>query len=56
MSRRPFAVHPLRESAAPSTYACGCRWTWRDANGLIGGHTKTREEAEAAAKAAQEAA
>jgi hypothetical protein len=49
MSRNPFSIHPLRESAARSAWACGCRWTWRDANGLVGGHTRTFEEAEAAA-------
>lgn len=56
MSRKPFAVHPLRESAAPSAWACGCRFTWRDANGCVGGHTRTFEEAEAAAEAAEAAA
>ena len=55
MSRRPFAVHELRESAAPGAYACGCRWTWRTAAGTVGGHTRTREEAEQAAADARAA-
>lgn len=42
---RAFAVHPLKESAAPSAYACGKRWTWRTADGKVGGHTVTELEA-----------
>lgn len=56
MSRKPFSVHPLRESAAPSAWACGCRWTWRTAEGLVGGHTITRDEAEREAAAARASA